>query len=91
MRNPLVFLLFMALCWLPTLMSAPKTLEDYNAAIAENPKDAAAYSDWGLFYHRDLGKVEEALADYNKLLELAPESVEHYPLLISAYLEKTCE
>jgi len=46
-------------------------LENANSSLAENPYDAETYKIRGNVY-KDLKKYDEAIADYNKAIELSP-------------------
>lgn len=48
-----------------------RAIDAYTRAIALSPRDAAAYAGRGVVYAQ-LGRLEEALADYGRSLDIAP-------------------
>jgi tetratricopeptide (TPR) repeat protein len=59
-------------------------LKDYDAAIAQNPKDADSYVNRGIT-HNELGQNPQAIADYTKALELKPDQILAYYNRANAY------
>lgn len=59
-------------------------LKDYDAAIAQNPKDADSYVNRGIT-HNELGQNPQAIADYTKALELEPDQILAYYNRANAY------
>jgi len=64
-----------------------KALTYYNRLIENNPSDDRFYCDRGVVYMH-LGQIEEAIKDFEKAIEINPESAEAYYNLISARLMK---
>ncbi len=58
-------------------MNYLQALEPLKRAIEQNSSDAASTYNRGQVY-RNLGKYKEAIADYTRYLELAPDDVENY-------------
>jgi tetratricopeptide (TPR) repeat protein len=52
-----------------------EAMQEFNLVIENNPELAAAYADRGILYDR-MGMHHEALADYNKSMELDAEILE---------------
>ena len=64
-----------------------EAIEDYNGAIALNPKFDMAYNNRGVAY-ADKGQYDRAIEDYNRAIEINPKFADAYYNRGNAYVKK---
>jgi tetratricopeptide (TPR) repeat protein len=64
-----------------------KAIAAFEAVVAEDPKQVSALTNLGVAYY-NVGRLDDAIAQYQKALELAPDDADIHSNLAAAYVQK---